>query len=280
MGSISALPAAARRLQGKVALITGGASGIGEATARLFSAHGAKVVIADIQDGPGRSVSADLGGPSNCLYLRCDVTEESDIRDAVDATVSTFGGLDVMHNNAGTMDPYSPLAEIEKSRFERVLAVNLTGCFLGTKHAARVMVPKRRGSIVMTASTSAVTGVVGMSVTPAYTASKHGLLGLMRHAACELGRFGVRVNCVSPYGLATPLAKKVLCVERDAEVEEAFGRYTALKGVALRAVDVAHAALYLASEEAKYMSGHNLVVDGGFTSSVCLPSDYSFSDKK
>ncbi|KAK1300565.1 Momilactone A synthase [Acorus calamus] len=280
MGSFSALPAAAKRLQGKVALITGGASGIGKATARLFRAHGAKVVIADIQDGPGRSVSADLGGPSDCLYVRCDVTEESDVRDAVDAAVSTFGKLDVIHNNAGVIDPLTPLAETGKSHFERVLAVNLTGSFLGTKHAARVMVPNRRGSIVMTASASSVIGSVNMSVTHAYTISKHGLLGLMRNAAAELGQFGVRVNCVSPYGLATPLTKKAWSFAGDAEVEEAYGRYAALKGATLRAEDVAYAVLYLASEEAKYVSGHNLAVDGGFTSSVCVPSNYSFSDKK
>ncbi|KAK1311162.1 Momilactone A synthase [Acorus calamus] len=177
-----------------------------------------------------------------------------------------------MHNNAGVIDPLSRLSETEKSRFERVLAVNLTGSFLGTKHAARVMVPRKRGCIVMTGSTCGVLGGVSRSSTHAYVASKHGLLGLMKNAASELGRFGVRVNCVSPYGLATPLARGAFGVGDDAGVEELFERYSALKGVRLAAEDVAQAVLYLASEEGKYVSGHNLVVDGGFTTTVCAAS--------
>ncbi|KAK1311159.1 Momilactone A synthase [Acorus calamus] len=178
-----------------------------------------------------------------------------------------------MHNNAGTIDPYSPLAETEKSRFERVLAVNLTGSFLGTKHAARVMVPRKRGCIIMTASTSAVLGSATEASTHAYVTSKHGMLGLMKNAAAELGRFGVRVNCVSPYGLATPLSEGVVGgVDAAARVEELFEAYSALKGAKLTVEDVAQAVLYLASEDAKYVSGHNLVVDGGFTTTVCAPA--------
>ncbi|KAK1263421.1 Momilactone A synthase [Acorus gramineus] len=268
MGSIPALSAVAKRLQGKVAVITGGASGIGEATARLFRAEGAKVVIADVQDKLGRSVSADLGGPTDCLYVRCDVTSEPDVRDAVDTAVSHFGKLDVMYNNAGMSDPLLRIAETEKSVFERVLAVNLTGAFLGTKHAARVMVPRGRGCIVATASACSVIGGTG---THAYTASKHGLVGLTKNAAAELGRFGIRVNCVSLNGVVTPLSRGALGVGEE-ECREMFDAMSTLKGTTLAAEDIARAVLYLTSDEGRYVSGHNLIVDGGFTSAISGPT--------
>ncbi|KAK1275024.1 Momilactone A synthase [Acorus gramineus] len=246
-----------QRLEGKVALITGGASGIGECTARLFHAHGAKLVIADIQDDLGKSISDQLGGPSECLYMHCDVTSEPDVEQAVDAAVSAFGTLDIMYNNAGRIDVPKPITETSQADFESVVSTNLTGAFLGTKHAARVMVPRARGGCIV--STASVCAVVGGTGTHAYTASKHALLGLMKSAAFELGQHGIRVNLVSPYAVATPLAFNGFAM--------GCGN---LKGVALKAEDVAHAVLYLSSDDAKYVSGHNLLVDGGF--SVVNPS--------
>ncbi|EYU18087.1 hypothetical protein MIMGU_mgv1a0119322mg, partial [Erythranthe guttata] len=159
MSSASLLSAVARRLEGKVALITGGASGIGECTAKLFTKHGAKVVIADIQDDLGRSVVNALG-PTNSTYVHCDVTDEDHVSNAVDEAVAAYGKLDIMFNNAGTLDDPKPrIADNKKSDFERVLRVNLTGVFLGMKHAARVMVPAARGgSIISTASLSSGIG--------------------------------------------------------------------------------------------------------------------------
>ncbi|KAL0338675.1 UNVERIFIED_CONTAM: Secoisolariciresinol dehydrogenase [Sesamum angustifolium] len=152
MAGASLASALTRRLEGKVALVTGGASGIGECTAKLFSKHGAKVAIADIQDELAHSV-VDTIGHSNSTYIHCDVTNEDHVKNAVDKTVSTYGKLDIMFNNAGIADRPKPrIIDNEKSDFERVMSINVTGVFLGMKHAARVMVPARNGSIISTAS--------------------------------------------------------------------------------------------------------------------------------
>ncbi|XP_077221393.1 secoisolariciresinol dehydrogenase-like [Tasmannia lanceolata] len=260
MGSTSLLPTIARRLEGKVALITGGASGIGKSTAKLFHRHGAKVFIADVQDELGQLVSKDLASPDS--FIHCDVSDEEQVRNAIDSVVTRYGKLDIMFNNAGTLDAYKQsIINNEKADFERVLSLNLTGAFLGIKHAARVMIPAHRGSIISTASIASVLG--GLS-TYAYTSSKHALVGLTKNAAVELGQFGVRVNCVSPYGLVTPLAEKFFTAKGE-ELEKAMEGPANLKGVYLKAEDIANAALYLGSDESKYVSGHNLVVDGGYT---------------
>ncbi|CAL5350556.1 unnamed protein product [Camellia sinensis] len=259
--SSSFLSATSRRLEGKVALITGGASGIGECTARLFAQHGAKVIIADIQDELGQSVSADIG-LSTCTYIHCDVTNEDHIKNAVDKTVETYGKLDIMFNNAGISDPNKPrVVDNEKADFERVLSVNVTGVFLGMKHAARVMIPAKSGSILSTAS---ISSSVGAAASHAYCCSKHAVLGLTKNMAVELGQFGIRVNCLAPYALATPLATKFVGLD-DEQLEMAMSALANLKGVTLKAEDVANAALYLVSDEAKYVSGHNLFIDGGFS---------------
>jgi NAD(P)-dependent dehydrogenase (short-subunit alcohol dehydrogenase family) len=146
------------RLEGKVALITGGASGIGESTAKLFSKHGAKVIIADIQDELGHSVCKDLS-PQSTSFVHCDVTKETDVENAVNLAVSKFGKLDIMFNNAGiTGVAKTDILETTKLEFEQVIGVNLVGVFLGTKHAARVMIPACKGSIISTASICSVLG--------------------------------------------------------------------------------------------------------------------------
>ncbi|KAK6147245.1 hypothetical protein DH2020_018157 [Rehmannia glutinosa] len=263
MATASIVSAFTRRqislLEGKIALITGGASGIGECTAKLFSKHGAKVAIADIQDEQGHSVVNSIG-PSNSTFIHCDVTNEDHVKNAVDKVVSNYGKLDIMFNNAGTFDHPKPrIIDNEKSDFERVMSINVTGVFLGMKHAARVMVPTRRGTIISTASLSSG---LGGAATHAYTCSKHAIVGLTRNLAVELGQFGIRVNCLSPYALATPLAKGFLGLDDEA-LEQAMNYMANLKGTTLKVDDVAQR-LFPASDEAKYVSGQNLFIDGGF----------------
>jgi NAD(P)-dependent dehydrogenase (short-subunit alcohol dehydrogenase family) len=258
------------RLEGKVVLITGGASGIGEHTAKVFVHHGAKVVIADIQDELGHSVSEALG-PSKSLYVHCDVTDEAQIKNAVDKAVATYGKLDIMFNNAGIADENKTrIIDNDKADFERVLSVNVTGVFLGIKHASQAMIPARSGSII---STSSISSYVGGAASHALTCSKHAVLGLTKNAAVELGQFGIRVNCLSPYALATPLATKFVGVD-DEGLENVTNSLANLKGVTHKVEDVANAALYFASDESRYVSGHNLLIDGGF--SIVNPSFHMF----
>ncbi|KAI3677034.1 hypothetical protein L1987_86652 [Smallanthus sonchifolius] len=255
-----------RRLEGKVALITGAASGIGECTAKLFAEHGAKVIIADIQDGLCKAV-CDAIGSSNSTYVHCDVTNEEDVKNAIDTAITIYRKLDIMFNNAAIIDHMKPhIIDNEKIDFERVLNVNVTCVFLGMKHSARVMVPTQTGSII---STTSVASNVGGVATHAYCSAKHAVVGLTKNLAVELGQFGIRVNCLSPHGVATPLTKTYLGLEPES-VEQCINSTGNLKGVTLKTDDIAMVALFLASDEAKYVSGQNLFIDGGF--SITIPS--------
>ncbi|XP_057954283.1 short chain aldehyde dehydrogenase 1-like [Malania oleifera] len=251
-----------KRLGGKVALITGGASGIGESTARLFVRHGAKVVIADVQDDLGHSVCESIGSCENISYAHCDVTSDSDVRNAVDMTVSKYGKLDIMFNNAG-IQPKTDwrILAVNDDDFKKVLYVNVFGAYLGAKHAARMMIPAKKGCILFTSS---VASVIGVEAAPAYVASKHAVVGLAKNLCMELGQYGIRVNSISPFAVGTPLVRNLMDWD-DRQFQEVVSASANLKGVTLEPEDIAEGALYLASDESKYVSGINLVVDGGYT---------------
>lgn len=271
-GTSSIAPPTAHRLKGKVAIITGGASGFGECTAKLFVQHGAKVVIADVQDERGLSLCKEIMACINenhhddseheevITYIHCNVTIEHDVKNLVDLTISKYGKLDIMFNNAGILgDINKSILSNTSENFKRVFETNVYGGFLSSKHAARVMVPRKSGVILFTASEASV--IAGESP-HAYTMSKHAIIGLMKNLCIEMGQYGIRVNAISPGVVSTPLAMNALGMDK-VTIDELLYECALLAGVAPDPLDVAHAALFLASDEAKLVTGVNFVIDGG-----------------
>ncbi|XWS60613.1 hypothetical protein CRYUN_Cryun07bG0050500 [Craigia yunnanensis] len=254
------------KLEGKVAIITGGASGIGKATACLFADHSARmVVIADVQDELGQQVAASIGS-QKCSYIHCDVTDEEQVKAMVEWTVQNYGQLDIMFSNAGIgrsrkSTSNQAVLDLDLAAFDYLFAVNVRGMAACVKHAARAMIEQRvRGNIICTASVAASIG--GDDLTDYYM-SKHAVLGLVRSASRQLGVHGIRVNSVSPYAVATPLVCSMMGMEAH-EAEKNFESETKLKGVVLKVKHVADAVLFLASHDSELVSGHDMVVDAGF----------------
>ncbi|RZC89188.1 hypothetical protein C5167_030886 [Papaver somniferum] len=249
------------RLEGKVAIITGAASGIGEATARLFVEHGAFVVVADIQDELGDQVVSSIG-KEKASYKHCDVSVEKQVEETVAFALEKYGSLDIVYSNAGMGGSFSSILDFSLEDFNKIIATNVSGAALMIKHAARAMLDRKiRGSIICTASVAAVQAGFAPHC---YTASKHAVLGLVQSACSELGAYGIRVNCISPSGVGTPLACDIGKISAR-HVEEYTAKMSLLKGIILKAKHIADAALFLASDDSVYLNGHNLVVDGGFT---------------
>lgn len=252
----------ADRLQGKIAVITGGASGIGEATARLFVAEGCRIVIGDVQEERGLALAAELGDAAR--FLRCDVTRPEDVQGLVCAAVNLAGRLDIMFNNAGIVGAKGPVEDIPVAEWKATIDVLLNGVFYGMKYAAAAMKPQGFGSIISMASVAGIMGGLGPT---AYTAAKHAVIGLTKSMAAELGGYGIRVNAIAPYAMVTPMVAdahfsdptNLDATRRKLAVE------SPLRGRAGTAEDVALAALWLAGDESGYTSGHTLTTDAGFT---------------
>jgi 3alpha(or 20beta)-hydroxysteroid dehydrogenase len=245
------------RLDGKVALITGGARGMGKSHVRHFVAEGARVVFGDVLDDRGAYVAAKLGEQS-CRYLHHDVTSEDDWAAAVALAVEAFGRLDVLVNNAGVLT-FASIADMPLAEFRRVLDVNAVGCWLGMKAVIEPMKQAGGGSIVNISSIEGFTGAAGLS---AYSASKFAVRGMTKVAAREFGAFGIRVNSVHPGGVLTRMIVESAGTRDAREDGEAFIRATPLARFA-EPIEISRLVAYLASDESSFSTGSEFVADGG-----------------
>jgi len=255
----------AGRLDGKVAVITGGVSGIGLGTVELFVAEGASVVAADIQDEKGRMLEQRFGG--RVRYAHCDVTVEADIAAAMGLAKSEFGGLDILFNNAGISDAMRSLAEIEAERWSWIFDVLVRGPALGMKYAAPLMVERGGGSIINTASIAGMQAGWGPI---AYSSAKASVIHMSRCAAAQLSRQKIRVNAICPGLIATSIFGASMGLPR--EVADQMAARVAENGAKVQPIpkggapeDIAKAALYLASDDSVFVTGTHIVVDGGIT---------------
>src|ERR1700757_3066598 len=241
--------AVAQRLTGKVALISGGARGMGASHVRRLVAEGAKVVFGDILDDEGKAVAAELGPDSEAVrYVHLDVTKPEQWESAVATAISEFGGIDVLVNNAGILN-IGTLEDYEISEWQRILDVNLTGVFLGIRAVVKPMKEAGRGSIINILS---IEGMAGAIASHGYTATKFAVRGLTKSAALELGPSGIRVNSIHPGLIKTPMTQWV----PDDLFQTALGR-------AADPREVSNLVVYLASDESSYSTGSEFVVDGG-----------------
>ncbi len=242
-------------MQDKVALVTGGGSGLGRACALAFAAEGADVVVADVNADGGAETIGLIERPSE--FLKVDVTEPDEVAGMVERTVERFGRLDCAVNNAGTTGPGAPTADYSLEDWERTLALNLTSVFLCLKHEIPAMVANGGGAIVNMASGA---GLVGFAGLPAYVASKHGVVGLTRAAALEYVKAGVRVNAVCPGSTRTPMLEGFM--GGDERIEKMMTASVPL-GRLGRPEEIAQAVVWLCSDAASFVVGHAMAVDGG-----------------
>jgi 3alpha(or 20beta)-hydroxysteroid dehydrogenase len=242
------------RLDGRIGIITGGARGMGAATARAFAREGAVVTIADLLDAEGEALAADLGGEAR--YVRLDVSSEASWQALVTDVTARHGRIDALVNNAGVVG-FGPLIDAEAGDFDRIFAVNVKGAFLGMKHVGRVMREAKRGAIV---NISSVDGFRGVNSVGLYSASKWAVRGITKSAAMEFGPHGVRVNSVHPGGVDTAMGNPQ--GQQGAERNWSYNR------VPLQRIgepdEIAAASLFLCSDEASYIAGAELAVDGGW----------------
>lgn len=258
------------RLDGKVAVVTGGASGIGAATVRRFVDEGARVVIADVQDDAGELLAKEVG--ESTVFAHCDVSSEADVAGVVATAVATFGGLDVFYANAGVMGALGPIAETRTEDVDATIAVNLRGVLLSMKHASRHMQAQGSGVILATSSPAAKVGGVGAHT---YSATKAGIIGLVQSVAAELRPAGIRVNAIVPGAIVSAMTAGIL----TGDAQDTSGAQDIMAGFEKmprpgQPEDIAAAAAFLASDDAAFVTGSTFHVDGGYT---YAPGDSPFA---
>ena len=263
------------RLDGKVAVITGGSAGIGRGTVERFVAEGAKVLVADVQVERGEELAHSLG--EDCGFVRTDVSSEADIERAVDLAVERYGRLDCLFSNAGYVGVAGEIDQLEfGDEYRRTIDVLLTGPIMGMKHAARVMKQQEGGgSIISTASVAGLRGDFGPHV---YCAVKAGVISVTKSVALELGPFGIRVNAICPGGIATEIFGGLheLTEEQQRRVPEIVRGVLSMMQAVPRAgepADIASMAVFLASDDSSFVSGQSFVVDGGLLAGNVMPPE-------
>ena len=249
------------RLGGKVAIVTGAGSGIGRAATNLFATEGAKVVVADVEPSLGRKTVEEISkNGGTAVQAVVDVSKANEVRALIKTCISNFGKLAVLFNNAGIEGPAGSLWKMKEKDWNRVMDVNLKSVFLGCKYAIPHM-KRTKGSIINTASEL---GLVGSTSRPAYSASKGGIIALTKSLALQCAPYGIRVNCICPGATETPLLMRFVGEkQRDRKLQKVT-REIPLRRLG-KPIDIAYAALYLASEESSFVTGSVLVVDGGST---------------
>jgi len=246
--------------EGLVALVTGASSGIGKATAKAFAREGHTTVLADVHEEQGQDAAAECGREgAACQFIRCDVSDESSVQNLIGEIVSRFGRLDAAFNNAGIEGALGPTADCTTENFDRIFAVNLRGVFLCLREELRQMTKQERGGAIV--NCSSIAGLIGFAGIPAYTASKHGVVGLTKNAALEYAKANIRVNAVCPGAIDTPMLDRLMMggVPRETIVAtEPVGRLG-------KPEEIAAAVIWLCSDKASFVTGQAIAVDGGWT---------------
>lgn len=252
-----------KRLEGKTALVSGAASGIGRASAILFAAEGANVVVLDRAPAVEETAEAIRSTGGRSLAFVKDSSDEANVAAAIDAAVREFGALDVCFANAGISGGLVPLQEQTPEHWLQVLTINLVGTFLAVKHAARVMTPRRRGSIICTASVAGLRSGAGGSP---YSSSKAGVISLVQTTAYQLGGSGVRINAICPGLIETGMTQPIFAQAKSRGTDHKIGQLNPLRRAGVPA-EIAQMALFLASDDASYVNGQAFPVDGGLSAS-------------
>jgi NAD(P)-dependent dehydrogenase (short-subunit alcohol dehydrogenase family) len=256
------------RLEGKVAVITGAANGIGRATAALFAAEGASVVLADVnEEGLGETLELVKKVGGEAIGQKTDVSVEEEVKALIDLAIKTYSQIDILCNNAGVGGDMAKLETENENTWKRVFGVNVLGAVFGSKHVAPHMTSRKCGAIVNTASVAGIRGGAGGN---AYSASKAALINFTMTSACDLGGFNVRVNAVCPGLIETGMTKRAFDYARASGKIDKMGYRCELRRYG-HSEEVAQAILFLASDEASYITGQALPVDGGNTASLNLP---------